>query len=301
VEQGRRRRLLGNARHLPWLLSELLRAGPRLSRIEAEAGRLRGLERRIAGLEEMLEGELKPILHALVSEDAENRRRLYRLREGPDYETAFTDPDPLVSVTVATRDRPELLRTRSLPSILAQSHSRLELIVVGDNAGPETAEAVESLADERVTYRNLTQRILASEDPERHWLVAATMARNEATRTVRGQWLISFDDDDAMRPGHIETLLRAAREQGFEVAYGRFRTHLRDGSSFDSGSFPPRRHEFGWPGAIQHGGLRFFERELAAAALAIPGDWFLLERMLRAGVRFGHVEQLVFDYYPSKG
>jgi hypothetical protein len=37
------------------------------------------------------------------------------------------------------------------------------------------------------------------------------------------------------------------------------------------------------------------------AALGTPGDWFLLERMLRAGVRFGYVDQLVFDYYPSKG
>jgi hypothetical protein len=127
------------------------------------------------------------------------------------------------------------------------------------------------------------------------------MARNEATRTVRGQWLISFDDDDAMRPGHVETLLGAARDRRLEVAYGRFRTHLRNGSTFEGGSFPPQRHEFAWPGAIQHAGLRFFERELVGAALGTPGDWFLLERMLRAGVRFGYVDQLVFDYYPSKG
>jgi Glycosyl transferase family 2 len=127
------------------------------------------------------------------------------------------------------------------------------------------------------------------------------MARNEATRTVSGQWVVAFDDDDAMRPGHIRALLGAAREERLEVAYGRFRTHLRDGSSFDSGEFPPRRGELTWPAAIQHAGLRFFERELVAAAMGLAGDWFLLERMLRAGVRFGYVDQLVFDYYPSKG
>jgi hypothetical protein len=33
----------------------------------------------------------------------------------------------------------------------------------------------------------------------------------------------------------------------------------------------------------------------------MPGDWFLLERMLRAGVRFGFVPELVLDYYPSRG
>jgi hypothetical protein len=113
----------------------------------------------------------------------------------------------------------------------------------------------------------VTQRTLASETSELHWLVGSTMARNEATRTARGRWLISFDDDDSMRPGHVETLLGRAREDRLEVAYGRFSTVLGDGSSFDSGSFPPRPDEFAWPGTIQHGGLRFFERELAAAAL----------------------------------
>jgi glycosyltransferase involved in cell wall biosynthesis len=288
---------MANARHLPWLLGELLRSGPRLTHVITELERLRVVERRI---EEFLTDELHPMLHALVAEDAENRRRLHRLRESPCYEAAFDDPEPLVTVTVATRNRAELLRTRSLPSILGQSHSDLEVIVVGDHEGPEAAEAIASLDDQRVTYRNLTQRTVASDDPQRHWLVGATMTRNEANRTATGRWLVPFDDDDAMRPGHIETLLDRAREGRLEVCYGGFRMHRPDGSSEDYGAFPPRRHQFAWPGAIEHAGLRFFERELVSAALGTPGDWFLLERMLRAGVRFGHVDRLVFDYYPSQ-
>jgi hypothetical protein len=301
VPDGQRRRRLKNARHLPWLLAELLRSGPRIGRLEAELDRLRELDERTARLEQLLDGELRPLVRAVFAEEAENRRRLHRLRADPEYEAAYEESEPLVSVTIATRDRAELLCSRALPSILDQSHGRLEVIVVGDQAGPETAEAVAALGDERVTYRNLTQRTLASEDSEQHWLVASTMARNEANRTARGRWLITFDDDDAMRPGHIEQLVAAARDQHLEVAYGRFRTLLGDGSSFDSGSFPPRPHEYAWGGAIQHGGLRFFERELSAAALRMPGDWFLLERMLRAGVRFGFVDELVLDYYPSRG
>jgi glycosyl transferase family 2 len=293
-----RRRRLRNLRHLPWLLGELLRAGPRVGAIEAQ---LNQLDRRHALLEQLVEGELRPILRALLAEEAENRRRLYRLREDPDYELAFEDEEPLVSVTVATHDRAELLRSRSLPSILGQSYPKLEVIVVGDHVGPETQEAVESLGDERLTYRNLSQRTVAVDDPKENWFVASTMARNEANRTAHGRWLVPFDDDDSMRPDHVETLLEAARARRLEVAYGRFRTHLRDGSSFDSGSFPPQPQQLGWPAAIQHAGLRFFERELAAAALRVPGDWFLLERMLRAGVRFGFVDQLVLDYYPSLG
>ena len=42
-----------------------------------------------------------------------------------------------------------------------------------------------------------------------------------------------------------------------------------------------------------------FAREWVASVLQIPGDCFLLERMLRAGVRFAMVDQIVYDYYPS--
>jgi len=294
------RRRLENIRHLPWLLAELIRSGPRTARIETELGRLQALEQRTARLEGLIEHELSPMLGALVREDAENRRRLHRMRASPQYEDPFTDPDPLVSVLLPTQSRPHLLKTRSLPSILSQSHSRLEVLVVGDHAGPETAEAVKEIGDQRVVYRNLTQRFLVSEDSERHWLAAGSMARNEAMRTARGQWLISFDDDDEMRPGHVETLLGHAREHQLEVAYGQCCDHRPGVPSEVHGAFPPRPLEFAWQAAIRHAGLRFFEGELVTAALGIPGDWFTLERMLRAGVRFGHVEQVVYDYYPAK-
>ena len=263
----------------------------RLARVEADAARTR----------ELVEEELHPMVRAIVAEDAENRRRLWRARSEPVYALAYDEADPLVSVAIPTRDRGRLLVERTLPSVLAQTHANIEVLVVGDQAGPEVEEALAGVDDERVTYRNLTQRHLASEDPRRHWLVASGMARNEAFRLARGRWLVAFDDDDVMRPELVERLLTAARERRLEVSYGRLRTVLSNGSSFDMGDFPPRPEQFGWQGALYHAGLRFFERELVAAALGIPGDWYLLERMLRAGVRFGMVPEVVCDYHPSQG
>ena len=46
--------------------------------------------------------------------------------------------------------------------------------------------------------------------------------------------------------------------------------------------------------------MRFFARELVAADLGLPGDWYLAQRMLRAGVRFGSVPEILADYYPSR-
>jgi hypothetical protein len=36
-----------------------------------------------------------------------------------------------------------------------------------------------------------------------------------------------------------------------------------------------------------------------AADVPTPGDYFRLERMVRAGVRFGMLDEIVYDYYPS--
>jgi hypothetical protein len=50
---------------------------------------------------------------------------------------------------------------------------------------------------------------------------------------------------------------------------------------------------------MYHGGLRFFGRELLAADLGLAGDWWLAERMLRAGVHFAMSDEVLCDSYPS--
>ncbi len=246
----------------------------------------------------LLEQRLQPALRAILDEQAENRRRLYRLRGDAGYDEPFADADPLVSITVATIGR-SALSDRALPSLLGQTHTHLEVIVVGDGASPDVAETVLASGDSRVQYANLSQRITAHDDPRKHWLAGSTMARNEAARRAQGGWLMHFDDDDHLRPDAIASLLELAREQRAEVVYGGFEEHRPDGSSSVGMGFPPRLGCFSWAGALVHGGLRFFERELVAADLEMPGDMYLLERMLRAGVRFASLEEVALDYFPS--
>jgi len=306
------RRLLG--RSLDW------RFGAVVGRLDALTGhahdladrsasldaRIDGLDARICELAakldtvgEALEHRVQPLLHTIVAEESENRRRLHRLRDDPGYEEAYSDPDPLVSVTLATVGRERALLDRALPSLLAQTHENLEVLVVGDSAAGSLAEALAALGDPRVRYSNLSQRIAAHDDPRRHWLVGSTMARNEAARRARGLWLLHFDDDDHLRPDAIASLLRVAREQRAEVAYGGFEERHPDGRQVREIGFPPRLGTFSWAGALVHGGLRFFERELVAAHLELPGDMYMLERMLRTGVRFAMLDEVVLDYFPS--
>lgn len=262
-------------------------------------GRLRRAGEDARATRERLEQRLEPMLRAIVGEEAENRRRLHALRASPGHEHAYSDPDPLVSVTIACAGRAATLLERALPSVLSQTHANLEVLVVGDGVGPELVAAVAALGEPRVSFTNLTQRITAHADPRRHWLVGSTMARNEATRASRGSWLLHFDDDDHLRPDAIAALLETAREQRAEVAYGAVEEHHPDGTRLTLSGFPPRLGTFSWAGALVHGGLRFFERELIAAHLGLPGDVYMLERTLRAGVRFASTAQPVLDYFPS--
>src|SRR5262249_19358632 len=105
--------------------------------------------------QQALEERLWPLLRALVEEEAANRRRLFAVGGTAGYERAYTEPEPLVSITVVTHDRVDLLTKRALPSLLAQTYTNLEVIVAGDHAPPEVEAAVLALGDSRISYFNL--------------------------------------------------------------------------------------------------------------------------------------------------
>jgi hypothetical protein len=129
--------------------------------------------------------------------------------------------------------------------------------------------------------------------------VAGTGPMNRAMELARGRWVAFLNDDDAMRPDHVEVLLAEARRTGAEIAYSKLAEHGPDGQRGEIGSFPPADHAFGWQLALQHAGLRLFEFSLAAHVFDQPGDWHRARRMLRAGVRFAQVDRVTSDYYPS--
>jgi hypothetical protein len=275
--------------------SELAMTRSELAAIRSELGAMRA---ELADLRGEVDGEVRPVLRALAAEEVANQRRLVAARSRSDYELAWTEANPLVSITLPTRDRAELLLTRSLPSLLEQTYPHIEVLVVGDAAGAEVEDALVDYPDPRVRWANLSVRVLAHPDPSRHWLVGSTLARNLASSMARGRWILHFDDDDQLRPEALELLLERARDTLAEVVYGGYTAHFPAGVTRSYRVFPPEFGQFGWQGALHHSALPF-SRELVAAQLGMPGDQWLLERMLRAGVRFVMLDRDVWDYFPS--
>lgn len=252
-------------------------------------------------LEDLASSHAQLLAAAQVSADEPRATRatLRALRGTPDYEAAYADPDPLVSIVMPTYTNAEGLRERSIPSALAQTHANIEVIVVGDVSPPEVADAVASFDDARLRFENLTQRGPYPEKPRDFWYTAGTYPINRAMELSRGQWIAVLNDDDAFRPDFVASLLAHARETRAEVAYGKLRHHEPEKDDWDLGVFPPENHAFGWQMALQHGALRAFEYELWAPTFDEPGDWNRAGRMLRAGVQFSMLDHVVADYWPS--
>jgi putative methyltransferase (TIGR04325 family) len=229
------------------------------------------------------------------------RERLRELRRRPEYERAFTDDDPLVSIVIPTYRNHEMLRERALPSALAQTHERIEVIVVGDEAPPETEAAVESFADDRIRYFNRPLRGPYPDDPKRRWYVAGGPPFNDAVALATGGWIAPLDDDDAFTPDHVERLVEFARSQRAELAYGAIRQHRPGGAVDTIGSFPPRFGEFNLQACIYHAGLAtIFDLELSDWIFEEPYDWSLARRMLQAGVRCAYLDEELVEYWPSR-
>ncbi len=104
---------------------------------------------------------------------------------------------PLVTVVIPTRRRPELVQ-RALRSVLAQTHTALDVVVVIDGPDPATDEALRNWPDERV-------RVLQNPAP-----IGAGAARNRAALEAKGAWIAFLDDDDEWLPDKLARQLAAA-------------------------------------------------------------------------------------------
>lgn len=241
------------------------------------------------------------ILRAIYDDEPGNRRRLWALRESPEYDRPFEEENPLVTVYITTYSNAESLANRSIPSVLAQTYENLEVLVVGDAASAEVEAAARSFDDPRLRFVNLTIRGPYPDDPVRLWHVAGTAPANEGLRLAKGQWITMNCDDDTLVPHHVELLLAEARRRRLELVYGKVRQLDPDGEEIILGTFPPQApSHFGVQAALLHRGLRMFPHELLEAVFGDPGDWAWVRRMVRLGVRMGMIDNVVVDYYPSQ-
>ncbi len=205
--------------------------------------------------------------------------------------------NPLVTIRIPCYDRGRVVVDRAITSALAQTYTNIEILVIGDDATPETVAAVKSVADPRVRFVNIP-RTPYPQDPERRWMVLGHGPRNYALDNAKGAWITTLDDDDEYTPDHVEVLLRAAVHRRLEFVYGQSEVIAPGGVTGIVGRWPPGLGAFTDGALLYSAHLRFLKYDPESWRDRLPADWNLWRKMLAVGVKMGYVEQVVYRYYP---
>lgn len=119
---------------------------------------------------------------------------------------AMSTAQPLVSVVIPAFNAARFL-TGSIPSVLAQTWTDFELIVVNDGSTDTTAACVQAFDDPRIRLVSQVNRGLAG-------------ARNGGIRAARGTYIAFLDADDLWHPEKLTRHVAHLRSQpGVGVSY----------------------------------------------------------------------------------
>lgn len=123
----------------------------------------------------------------------------------------------------------------SINSVLTQTYTNWELLIVDDCSTDNTDEILASLRDNRIRYYKNEKNS------------GAAISRNRALREAKGKWVAFLDSDDLWHPEKLEKQIRFMEENGYHFSYTRY-------SEIDEESVPNGRYVTG-PGRITKAGM----------------------------------------------
>jgi glycosyltransferase involved in cell wall biosynthesis len=110
--------------------------------------------------------------------------------------------NPEVSVVIPTYNRADKV-SKTIESVLAQTFTNLEVIVVDDGSTDNTEQVLSSSFGGRIRYYAQANQ-------------GASVARNRGIQEARGRWIAFLDSDDLWVPEKLERQLKALEQFGSE-------------------------------------------------------------------------------------
>lgn len=130
---------------------------------------------------------------------------------------------PLISIFTPTYNRNQLLLDRALKSVLNQTYSNWEYIVVSDGPNYDLMMLLGEYQDDRIRFYEIER------NPNRYppsvendWLAGPVMASNKALEVLKGDWICRLDDDDTWTKDHLEVLLQFAQEGNYDFVSAQY-------------------------------------------------------------------------------
>lgn len=120
----------------------------------------------------------------------------------------------LVSIVMPSYNTGKYI-AESIKSVLAQTYTNWELLIVDDCSTDNTDEVVsEFLSDERIHY-------IKNEKNS-----GAAVSRNRALREAKGKWIAFLDSDDTWHPQKLEKQIAFMKKNGYKFTYTDYRIQL---------------------------------------------------------------------------
>lgn len=114
--------------------------------------------------------------------------------------------DNLISIIMPSWNTGNLI-AESIQSVIAQTYTNWELLIVDDCSTDHTDEVVASFHDNRIRYFKNEQNC------------GAALTRNKALREANGEWIAFLDSDDLWEPTKLERQIAFMSENGYVFSY----------------------------------------------------------------------------------
>ena len=138
---------------------------------------------------------------------------------------------PKVSVIIPTYNRSKLVK-EAVESVLAQSYTDFEILVIDDGSTDDTRSVIEQIPDSRIRYYYKENS-------------GCSGARNFGLVRAKGEYIAYLDSDDLWPENYLETVLKAfAENNDYGAVYGRAICIRPNGEKKEFGS--SKRNVSGW-------------------------------------------------------
>jgi glycosyltransferase involved in cell wall biosynthesis len=185
---------------------------------------------------------------------------------------------PRVSVVIPTYNWSSVL-PHSIGSVLDQSFTDFEVLVVGDGCTDDSEQVVRGIGDPRVQWVNT----------ERHGHQSGP--NNEGIRRARGEYIAYLGHDDLWLPHHLAVLVEAL-DAGADVAHSAVAQYGPEGHPA-AGTLLPTGVVHRRSMIDKIGGWRDYR------TIALVPEMDLWERARAAGLRFTFVQRLTAIKLPA--
>ena len=151
--------------------------------------------------------------------------------------------EELVSIIMPSYNTGKFIK-ETINSVISQTYSNWELIIVDDCSTDNTEEILKNINDDRIIY-------LKNEKNS-----GAAVSRNKALREAKGRWMAFLDSDDLWVPQKLEKQIKFMKGNGYYFTYTNYSEIDENGNLNGKRITGPKKitktwmFNYCWPGCL---------------------------------------------------